>query len=109
MLKFARNQKENLHAWHDVGLATAQLIIQTVSEGLLAHPMAGIERDVIFKTYRIPENVAAVTAIAIGYLDKVEAMPDEYREAETAARVRRPAYETFFTDDWGHPLFPNKT
>ena len=109
VLKFARNQNDNLHAWHDVGLATAHLTIQAVAEGLFTHPMGGIEREVIFKTYHIPEHVAPVAGIALGYLDTVDAMPEEYREAETAPRVRRPARESFFSGDWGRPLFADKT
>ena len=40
-LVFERNQKPNRHAFHDVGLAVENLIIQGTALGLFVHQMAG--------------------------------------------------------------------
>ena len=37
---FEHNGKPNRHAWHDVGLAVAQLTMQATHEGLAVHQMA---------------------------------------------------------------------
>ena len=40
-LAFDHNGKPNTHAWHDVGLAVGNMLVQATSLGLGAHQMAG--------------------------------------------------------------------
>lgn len=42
--KFASG-RDNLWAWHDVGMAVENLILEATSKGLFAHPMAGFDGD----------------------------------------------------------------
>jgi nitroreductase len=41
-LKFARNGNPNRHAFHDVGAATAHLVLEATARDLVVHQMAGI-------------------------------------------------------------------
>ena len=66
-LAFAHNGKPNRWAYHDVGLASAQLVLQAVSQGLVAHQMAGFDAAKARETYGIPEGHEPVAAIAVGY------------------------------------------
>jgi nitroreductase len=90
-LTFSRNDKPNRHAYHDVGLAVSQLIVQATALGLRVHQMAGYDVDKARETYVIPEGFDPVAAMAIGYSG--EEMP--------SSRSRRPQDETAFSGRWG--------
>ncbi|GAA6618277.1 nitroreductase family protein [Scytonema sp. NUACC26] len=82
--------KVNRHAFHDVGLALENLVLQATSLGLFAHQIAGFNVDKAKNTYQIPENYEPVTALAIGYLGDPHSLPDGLRDRELAPRVRKP-------------------
>lgn len=93
-LTFTKNDKSNRHAYHDVGLAVSQLIVQATALGLYVHQMAGFDVDKARETYAIPEGFDPVAAIAIGYSS----------EEPKASRSRRPQDETAFSGKWGEPF-----
>ncbi len=91
------------YARHDLGLATAQLILQVMALGLYAHPMAGFSKDAARDAFGIPADFAPVAVLAVGYLGDAADLPEALRERENAPRSRRPLSETAFQDTWGHP------
>lgn len=93
-LTFTKNDKPNRHAYHDVGLAVSQLIVQATALGLYVHQMAGFDVDKARETYAIPEGFDPVAAIAIGYSS----------EEPKTSRSRRPRDETAFIGKWGEPF-----
>lgn len=88
---FARNGEANRHALHDVGLATAQMILQAEALGLAVHCMAGFDPICVRTTYSVPEGWEPVAAIAIGY--PAEQEPEE--------RTRKELGTFVFEGDWG--------
>ena len=100
-LKFARNQKDNRHAFHDVGLAAANLVVQATSLGLVVHQMAGILPDKAREVFGIPEGHEAVTGIALGYPGDAAKLDEKLRRREQAPRTRKPLEESVFTGRWG--------
>ncbi|HHH27074.1 MAG TPA: nitroreductase [Polyangiaceae bacterium] len=97
---FTRNDKPNRHAWHDVGLANAQLTVQATAMGLGVHQMAGFSSDEARRVYGIPDGFEPVAAIAVGKLAPAEALPDDLRERELAPRSRKPMSEIAFMGTW---------
>ena len=89
-LHFNRNNKPNRHAFHDVGLAVAQLVTQATALGLAVHQMAGFSVETARTTYAIPEGFEPVAALALGYSAK---------EA-SSSRTRRPQDELVFHGQW---------
>ena len=100
-LAFERNAKPNRHALHDLGLAAMSLVVEATARGLMAHQMAGIERETIAKTYDLPEGVEPVTALALGY--PADTIPEELREREAAPRSRKALEDFIFAEAWGKP------
>jgi len=100
---FARTGKQNPHAWHDVGLAVANLTVQATALGLSVHQMGGIDRDQIRATYKVPGEFAPVTGLAIGHVGDPATLADDLAERERAPRSRRPQEELVFVDAWNHP------
>jgi nitroreductase len=93
---FEHNGKANAWAQHDLGLATANLVLEATSRGLCVHQMAGIQPEVARERYAIPQDFEAVTGIAIGYADGATD-----NERDRAPRTRRPLGETVFSGAWG--------
>lgn len=100
-LKFAKNQKPNRHAFHDIGLAVANLTFEATTHGLAVHQMAGIEVEKARQLYGIPGDWEPLTGIAVGYPGDPNDLSEELRERETAPRTRKPLSEFLFTGKWG--------
>lgn len=102
-LRFARNNKENRAAVHDLGLGVANLLVEATARGLSVHQMIGILPERAREVYRIPENVEAWTGLAIGYRGDPAALPANLRERDEAQRKRKTLKEFVFTGKWGSP------
>jgi nitroreductase len=102
-LNFIENGERNRHAFHDVGQAVANLIVQATALGLVVHQMAGIFPDKIRELYGIPEGYEAVAGIALGYPGDPETLPERLRQRELAPRSRRPIQDFVFAGRWGRP------
>ena len=80
----------------DAGAAIAQLTIEAVSRGLIAHPMAGFNADGAREVFGIPAGVRPIAVVAVGSLGDYDNAPPRSsnatrRAAEAAAggsRVR---------------------
>lgn len=101
---FAHNGKTNRHAWHDLGIASGALSLQAAHLGLSTHFMAGIQRDRIPELFNVPEGIAPVTGLAIGYPGEPDSLPESLRDRERAPRSRKPLSELVFGTQWGRPL-----
>ncbi len=102
-LRFAQTNKDNRAAVHDLGLASANLVMEATARGLSVHQMIGILPDRARELYQIPEHAEAWTAMAIGYRTSADALPDGLRERDLAPRQRKPTSQFVFTGSWGQP------
>ena len=100
-LNFDHNGQVNRHAYHDVGLAVGNLVMQATAMDLSVHQMAGILPDTIRERYALPPGYEAVTGIAIGYQGEASTLPESLRERELASRSRKPLREFVFSETWG--------
>jgi nitroreductase len=103
--KFSHNGEANYHALHDAGAALAQLMLQATALGLHTHGMAGYDHAKMRTVLGIPEDYALGTAVALGYLDTPEKLPEGgMRDQEIAPRQRKPLAELAYGPHWGQPL-----
>ncbi len=93
--------KLNRHAWHDLGLADENLVIQAVSMGLSVHMMGGFSPDKAREIFAIPPGNEPVAMIALGYPGDPDSLPEDLRQKELAPRQRKPIHEFLFTGSWG--------
>ncbi|MEU6645095.1 nitroreductase family protein [Saccharomonospora sp. NPDC046836] len=100
------NEKGEIpYAEYGVGLAAENLALQAVAEGLVAHQMAGFDPGAVRGTFRVPDGVRPLVAIAVGVLADPEVLGDERAiTRETARRERVPLAE-FALRDWDDPAF----
>jgi len=62
-----RKGRPNPWAEHDLGMATAQLVLQAVASGLAAHSMAGFDGDRLRTSLGVPTDIHPMTVTAIGW------------------------------------------
>lgn len=98
---FEFDGKPNLHAWHDVGAASAQLSIQAASVGMMVHQMAGIVREVVRERFAVPESLEVVAGFALGWPGDPSQLPEPLRAREVAPRVRKPLADMLIRGRWG--------
>ncbi|MGJ7908918.1 nitroreductase family protein [Actinopolyspora sp. H202] len=90
---------------YGLGLATENLVLQAVSEGLVAHQMAGFDRDAAREAFGIPADYEPLVVVAVGAPGDAEQLPERLREKESSPRSRIPLTEFVFSDSWQEPTF----
>jgi nitroreductase len=101
-LNLTINGQLNRHAFHDVGLATANLIVQASALGLFTHPMGGFSVEKVREAFGIPEGYEPVTVIALGYLPELMESGESPSSLVAKNRSRKPLDEFVYEGRWGH-------
>jgi len=100
-LSFDMNSQPNRYAFHDVGLAVANLIVQATALGLYVHQMAGFYPDKVRELYGVPDGFEPVAGIVLGYPGDPTTLSEELRQREVAPRARKPLEAFIFQGAWG--------
>ncbi len=100
-LRFDRNGKPNRAAHHDLGLASANLVIEATSRGLYVHQMIGILPERAQQLFAVPEGFEVLTGMAIGYRSTAPSAAEELRQRDETPRSRRALGQSVFSDEWG--------
>jgi nitroreductase len=100
-LNFDKSGKPNRHAFHDLGLAMGNMLVQATALGLFVHQMGGFSPEKVHEIYGVPEGFEPVAAIAIGYGLAADELPEAFREFDLGARSRKPVSGFVFEGCWG--------
>lgn len=102
-----RNAKGDIPlAEYGVGLASQNLVLQAVAEGLVAHQMAGFDADAARVEFGLPGDARPLVVIAVGGLGDPATLDERRRAREVAERTRLDLGEIAFGGEWGVPYFP---
>jgi nitroreductase len=85
----------------DTGAAIAQLTVEAVSRGLIAHPMAGFNADGAREVFGIPDGVRPIAVVAVGSLGDYDSAPPEIVDRDAQGRARLPLEDVAFVGRWG--------
>ncbi len=88
------------YALFDCGLATENLVLQAVKEGLYAHPIAGFNPLKIKENFSIPEDFIVITLVAVGYPGDDTFLNEKHRQLEHGPRIRKPETEVISYNAW---------
>lgn len=94
------NNKNNDHAWHDMGLAVGNLSIQSQSMDIYLRQIGGFYADKAIELLNIPDGYTPISAIALGYLGEVADLSPELQEKENIPKEMKPIEEIVFNGDW---------
>jgi len=100
-LFFDYNGQPNRHAYHDVGLAVENMVLQALSMDLYVHQMGGFDFEKAVDTLGIPPGYEPVAMIAMGYLGSPDSLDEKLKAREIAPRSRNPLQDTAFSGHWG--------
>ncbi len=103
-MDFEEDGRPNRHAFHDVGLASENLLLQATALGLVAHPMAGFDVERARAELKIPSGYEPVAMIAVGYPGELSVLPEYLQQRELKPRERKPTAEITFSGQWGRSL-----
>ena len=92
-----RTGRPNRHAFHDVGLAVGNLVLQASALGLYVHQMAGFSVEAARTEFQIPDGYEPVAVIAVGYLN------EERDKNPPPSRTRKALREFVFSGRWARP------
>ncbi len=102
-MNFEDDGKPNRHAYHDTGMAVANLLLQATALDLQVHQMAGFDIQKARESCLIPTGYDPVAMIALGYPGDPAVLQDYLREREMKPRERQPIADFVFSVTWGRP------
>lgn len=88
------------YAGFDTGMSVFSLLVQAQKEGLVGHPIAGYDQKLLKQEFGIPEDIALLTVIVLGYKGEPDALNERQLEAENGPRVRKPVEEWYAQERW---------
>ena len=88
------------YALFDCGLATENLVLQAVKEGLYAHPIAGFDPLKVKEKFSIPEDFIVITLVAVGYPGDDTILNEKHRQLEHGPRIRKSESEVICFNVW---------
>lgn len=100
---YSKTGKPYRHSWYDLGQSVAHMTFQASALGLAVHQMGGFDAEKARELLAIPDASEPVIAIAVGYPELPDALPEDLRRREEAPRTRKPLEELVFTEEWGKP------
>jgi nitroreductase len=95
------NHYHNRHAFHDVGLAVANLSVEATAHDIFLHQLGGFYLDKARETFAIPDEYEPVSIIVVGYAGDFSVLPDNLRQREEKPRQRLPLEQLVFTGKFG--------
>lgn len=91
-----KNEKENFHALHDLGLFMGNVTHQANSMSIAVHQMAGVQFKKAHKEFKFTEDYHVATAVAFGYFGgNPEILPEELKEQELKKMRERKTQDEF--------------
>jgi nitroreductase len=102
---FSHNNQPNYYSFHDVGMATSNLILRAVSLGLAVHPMGGFDKNKAKSDLKIPDPFQPVAMLALGYPGTTEGLPDDLKNRENQERTRKNLNEIVYEGGWGSEIY----
>jgi hypothetical protein len=91
-----KNEKENFHALHDLGLFMGNVIHQANSMGIAVHQMAGVQFKKAHKEFGFTDDYHVATAVAFGYFGgDADDLPDDLKEKELKKMRMRKKQDDF--------------
>jgi len=99
--RLSHNERENRHAFYDVGQAVATLTLQATDLGLCMRQMAGFHSDIAIANLGILQGFEPIAIIALGYEGEVDENTDERLAwKQNHVRTRKPVDEVVKEGSW---------
>lgn len=95
-----RNSSRRDYGLFDAGLATQNLLLQAVREGLRAHPVAGFDPEPVKAILHVPDSSILIALVILGHPGETGELSEKHRLSEESPRKRMPESETIGYNAW---------
>jgi len=103
--KFSYNGKPNRHAFHDTGMAVANLLFQALAMDVYVHQMAGYSVEKVKEYFKLNDDIEPVAMMAVGYIGDGVALSPELLKRDEKRRPRKSVNEFAFKNSLSDPAF----
>jgi nitroreductase len=103
--KHSYNGKPNRYAFHDTGMAVANLLLQAAALDIYVHQMGGYSADKVKEYFKLDENIEPVAMMAVGYLGDGLSLSPELLKRDEKRRPRKSVNEITFKNSLSEPAF----
>ncbi|BAL80382.1 nitroreductase family protein [Caldisericum exile] len=92
----ACNMRNGIYAYYDTGLSNAFLILRATELGLVAHPIAGYDENIVKSALNIPENFEVIALIVVAkHSSTISPLLSEKQIQTEHTRPERKKFEEF--------------
>lgn len=92
--------KENVYAFHDLGMATGNLLLQASYMGLFVHPMGGYDKEMAKQKLKFPDRYKPAAMMAIGYPGSNKNLPEKLKKRLITGRRRNDLNDFVWKGIW---------
>ncbi|MGB3342386.1 MAG: nitroreductase family protein [Aequorivita sp.] len=94
--QWVKDDKENFHALHDLGLFMGNVIHRANSMGIAVHQMAGVQFKKAHSEFQFSDDYHVATAVAFGYYGaNAEELPEDLKKDEIQVLRKRRRQQDF--------------
>ncbi|OAN36397.1 nitroreductase family protein [Mycolicibacterium iranicum] len=97
------DDRTKLYSAVDAGSALANMLIEAVSRGLIAHPMAGFDVPGAAAAFGLPATLHPIVTVAVGRLGDYADISPEIAERDARPRERLPLSDVVLTGPGSNP------
>jgi nitroreductase len=102
---FVYKNRPNRHAFHDTGMAVANMLVQAQSMDVYVHQMGGFSIEKVKQYFNLPEGVEPVTVMALGYLGDGSELSEDLKQRQNRRSQRKNISEYAFRNGLSEPAF----
>lgn len=103
--RFTHNGNPNRWAFHDTGMAVANMLTQAYALDVYVHQMGGFSVDMVKEYFKLNDDVEPVAMMAAGYLGDGELISPELAKRDENRRPRKQINEFVFKNTLTDPAF----
>ena len=103
--RFSKSGKINRYAFHDTGMAVANLLLQALAMDVYVHQMGGFSVEMVKEYFGLDENIEPVAMMAVGYMGDGYSLPPELLKRDETRRPRKSVNEYSFKNSLSNPAF----
>jgi nitroreductase len=103
--KFSLNGKTNRYAFHDTGMAVANLLLQALVMDIYVHQMGGFSIEKVKEYFKLDEDIEPVAIMAVGYIGEGNSLSPALLKRDEKRRSRKSVNEYTFINSLYDPAF----
>ena len=103
--KFSLNGKRNRYAYHDTGMAVANLLLQALAMDIYVHQMGGFSIEKVKEYFKLDEDIEPVAIMAVGYMGEGSLLSPALLKRDEKRRPRKSVNEYAFKNSLYNPAF----